>query len=351
MAEIRLLVLGTGNMAAQHVALFRADPRVAIVACVDVDLDRAQAFAKAHGIANAFGNLDEAVRWGAFDAASNVTPDSAHHPTTMALLAAGKHVLCEKPLAESYPLAREMADAAEARGVVNMVNLSYRNVAALQAARTMIGRGDIGEVRHLEASYRQSWLVGTHWGDSRTDPKWLWRLSERHGSKGVLGDVGIHILDFATYAIDMLPSTLQARLKTFAKAPGDRIGDYPLDANDSATLSVDFPNGALGVIHTSRFMTGYGNVLKLHVFGTKGAIEIDHGLEWTEIRACLGEDVHTLAWRRIDAAPVKTIHHDFASAIVSGRLGAEPSFRRGAELQKVLDGCFDPEASSAAEIG
>ena len=73
--------------------------------------------------------------------------------------------------------------------------------------------------------YRQSWLVGNFWGDWKTDPKWLWRLSSKHGSRGVLGDVGVHILDFATFATGMMPVSVQSRLKTFSKAPGDQIAD------------------------------------------------------------------------------------------------------------------------------
>jgi predicted dehydrogenase len=331
------------------VRLFAADPRVSVVAAADVDAARARAFAEKHGIATSFGSLEAALDWGQFDAAANVTPDAVHHPTTMALIAAGKHVLCEKPLAESFTLADQMASAAERAGLINMVNLSYRNVAALQKAQALIAVGEIGEVRHVEASYRQSWLVGRHWGDWKTEAMWLWRLSERHGSKGVLGDVGIHILDFATFAIGMMPTSLQARLKTFEKAEGGRIGDYVLDANDSASMQVEFGNGALGIIHASRFMTGYGNVLKLDVFGTEGAIEINHGLEWTEIRMCSGEDVHTQAWRRVEAPPVPTIHARFADAVLSGK-AAEPSFRRGAELQAILDQCFSDDALRAAPV-
>jgi predicted dehydrogenase len=333
-------------MATNQVKQFRFDPRVEIVACADVDAARAKTFAKKHDVAQSFGALDDAIAWGKFDAATNVTPDSAHHPTTMKLIAAKKHVLCEKPLAETFALADEMASAAEKAKLINMVNLTYRNVAALEAARGLIAKGEIGEVRHVEASYRQSWLVGKHWGDWRTDPKWLWRLSEKHGSKGVLGDIGIHILDFATHAIGMMPVSLQARLKTFRKAPGDKIGEYPLDANDSATMSVEFENGALGVIHASRFMTGYGNVLKLDVFGTKGAIEIEHGLDWTEIRLCSGEDVHTQAWRRVMSEPVPTVYRRFADAVLTAKNG-DPSFRRGADLQKILDLCFDAKAAAA----
>ena len=349
MNKVRLAVLGTGDMATTHVRLFASDPRVEVVAACDVDAARAAAFAGKHCIAKSFGNLDDALAWGKFDAVSNVTPDAAHYPTTMKIISAQKHVLCEKPLAENFALADEMANAASKAGLINMVNLSYRNVAALQKARDLIAAGEIGDIRHVEASYRQSWLVGTHWGDWRTEPRWLWRLSEQHGSKGVLGDVGIHILDFVTFAVGMMPTSLQARLKTFHKAKGDKIGEYTLDANDSASMQVEFDNGALGVIHTSRFMPGYGNVLKLGMFGTKGAIEIEHGLEWTEIRMCSGEDVHTQAWRKMAAAPVATIHARFIDAIVNGENG-DPSFRRGADLQAILDLCFSPEAARGMPI-
>ena len=348
-AKIRVLVLGTGSMAANHARLFAADPRVSVVAAADIDAARAEAFAEKHGIKTSFGSLEAALDWGHFDAATNVTPDAMHHPTTMKLIAAGKHVLCEKPLAENFALADEMARAAEDAGIVNMVNLSYRNVAAVQKAHALIAAGEIGDVRHVEASYRQSWLVGRHWGDWRTEATWLWRLSEQHGSRGVLGDVGIHILDLATFAIGMMPVSLQARVKTFEKAKGGRIGDYVLDANDSASMQVEFENGALGVIHASRFMTGYGNVLKLDVFGTEGAIEINHGLEWTEIRMCSGEDVHTQAWRRVQSEPVPTIHARFIDAVRDG-VNGEPSFRRGADLQAILDQCFTVEAKRAAPI-
>ncbi|MFO1069266.1 MAG: Gfo/Idh/MocA family oxidoreductase [Geminicoccaceae bacterium] len=340
---IRLLILGTGNMAAAHVAGFRSVPGCRIVAGVDTTLARARAFCRQHAIPRAFAGLDAALAWGQFDAVANVTPDGIHHPTTMRLLAAGKHVLCEKPLAETYPLAREMADAAEAAGLVGMVNLSYRNVAALQEARALVGRGALGQIRHVEASYRQSWLVANTWGDWKTEDRWLWRLSTQHGSKGVLGDVGIHILDFVTWATDLEPVSLQARVHTFPKAEGDRIGAYPLDANDSAVMSVAFANGALGVIHTSRFMTGYTNTLRLQVFGTAGALELEHNLAGTRLMLCDGDRVHDQSWREVRCNPVETNFARFVEAIRTGRT-LEPSFRRGAELQRVLDACFEPAA-------
>lgn len=343
---VRLLILGTGKWAESHAENFAAVPGCQVVAGVDSSEDRVQHFCAMYNIPQAFSSLDAAILWGEFDAVANVTPDGIHHPTTMKLIAAGKHVFCEKPLAENYPLAREMTEAVEAAGLVGMVNLTYRNVPALQQARGMIAEGAIGEVRHVEASYRQSWLVSNQWGDWRTDPRWLWRLSSRHGSKGVLGDVGIHILDFATYATGLDPVDVQARLQTFHKAPDGKIGDYVLDANDSAVMSLTLANGALGVVHASRFMTGYSNTLRLHVFGDRGGLELDHSHETTWLKACTGANVHDNSWRYVRCPPVPTNYAKFIEAVRAGRT-AEPSFRRAMDLQKVLDACFGPESREA----
>ena len=347
--KVRILVLGTGGMAAAHAKAFAEDPRCEMVATVDVVPGRAEAFAKQFSITNHFTDLDQAIAWGGFDAAANVTPDAIHHPTTMKLLAAKKHVFCEKPLAENYALADEMARTADAAKLINMVNLTYRNVAAIHVAKKLVETGDLGEIRHVEASYRQSWLVGHHWGRWDKETMWLWRLSSAHGSKGVLGDVGIHILDFMAFATGMMPVTMQARLKTFHKAPGDKIGEYVLDANDSAIMSVEFGNGALGIIQASRFNTGHDNELHLRVYGTKGAVEVKHTEGWTELRACTGGDVHTLAWRSIKAPPVETNYRKFVTAVLAGQNG-DPDFRRAADLQKILDACFDNDGKGSVTL-
>lgn len=349
--RLRVGILGCGPISqAAHFDSAAKAKNVEFYAICDVAEDLRQRMAATYAPTKSFRDYDEMLADPALDAVVIATSDAFHVNAAVSALAAGKHVLCEKPLAESFDLADEMATAAERAGVVNMINLSYRNVAALETARNMVALGEIGGLRHVEASYRQSWLVGNHWGDWKTDPKWLWRLSESHGSKGVLGDVGIHILDFVTHAAGQMPVSLQARLKTFDKTPGGRIGDYVLDANDSAMMSVEFDNGALGVIHASRYMTGYGNVLKLDLFGSEGAIEIEHGLDWTEIRACTGEDVHNQAWRRVISDPVPSLYSKFVSAVISGKT-IEPSFRRGADLQKILDRCFSSDATRASVLG
>lgn len=346
---VRLLVIGTGGMAANHARAFAAMPGVELVGGVDPRPEPLAAFNAEHGIARGFASLDEALDWGAFDAATNVTPDAAHYPTTMPLLAAGKHVLCEKPLATNAADAEAMAEAAARAGVVNMVNLSYRDVPALQKAAAMVRAGEIGEVRHFEASYLQSWLTQPGWGDWRTDPKWLWRVSTAHGSKGVLGDVGIHILDFATCIAGQDAAQVSCLLKTFDKAPGGRIGDYVLDANDSATMQIVLENGALGTVAATRFASGHLNDLRLRIYGDRGGLEVGFENRVSRLRACLSPDLEIAAWHEIECPPVPTIYQRFIAAI-RGEGAADPDFARGAALQRLLDRAEESSVESGLSL-
>ncbi len=354
-APLRLLILGTGAMARLHVRHFKAMEHVEIVAGVDSSQQRLDAFCDLHGIERRFTRLQDAIDWDGFDAACNITPDNVHYPTTMQLIAAGKHVFCEKPLATNHAHAMEMEKAVEQAGLVGMVNLTYRNVPAIQKARELVLGGAIGEVRHVEASYLQSWLTSPHWGDWRTTPAWLWRLSRSHGSNGVLGDIGIHILDFASYGVASEVEDMTCRLKTFHKADNDRIGEYLLDANDSFVMSVEFANGALGVIHASRFATGYVDDLSLRIFGTLGSAEVSFGHpepgapeRVSRLRVCLGEDRQTQTWTEMPLDPVETNYQRFARSIAEGQT-LEPSFAHAANLQRLLDRGLAAERSDPGE--
>lgn len=340
---MRLIVVGTGLMAKTHATAFGAIDGVELVAAVEPDTARRAGFADAFGIGRAFATLDEALDWGDFDAATNVTPDGVHHATTMPLLAAGKHVLCEKPLATNHADAAEMARAAQAAGVTHMVNLTYRNVAALQAAKMVVETGAIGEVRHLEASYLQSWLTQAAWGDWKTESAWLWRLSSAHGSAGVLGDVGVHILDFASYAAGMGFAQITGQLQTFDKAPGGQIGDYVLDANDSFAMSGRLENGALAAVHASRFASGHLNDLSLKIFGTLGGLEITNTGALGTMRRSGRADLETGSWRDVTLSPVPTNFERFVDAVRGGR-GVDPDFAHAARLQGVIDAVIASDA-------
>ena len=339
---VRLMVLGTGGMAHSHVKAFQEIEGVEVVAGVDTNAHRLSDFQKEFNIERGYATLNEALMDGGFDAVANVTPDSAHYSTTMSLLGAGKHVLCEKPLATSYDQAHEMAVTAREQGVVNMVNLTYRNIPSMQQAAHLVRTGAIGEVRHFEASYLQSWLVQPLWGHWDREDQWLWRLSSKHGSKGVLGDVGIHIIDFATHVAAEPVVEVSAKLKTFHKAQGDQIGQYILDANDSCVLGLELQNGAIGTIHASRYATGHLNDLQLRIFGTQGALDVRWTKNVSKLLSCTG-DLTDPVWEEVQCPKVPTNYERFIAAI-RGEATDGPGFERGAELQAVLDAA---EASNA----
>ncbi|MFN4157689.1 MAG: Gfo/Idh/MocA family protein [Gemmobacter sp.] len=333
---MRLMILGTGGMAGNHAEAFGAIAGVEVVAGVDTNAHRLAAFLAKHGVARGFAGLEAALDWGGFDAVANVTPDGAHYATTLPLLAAGKHVLCEKPLATTAADAAGMAQAAADAGVVGMVNLSYRRVPALQEAARLVRAGAIGRVRHLEAAYLQSWLVQPAWGDWRSQDQWLWRLSSAHGSKGVLGDLGVHILDFASFAAGEEVVEVSCRLATFDKTPGGRIGAYVLDANDSAVMHVRLSGGALGTVTATRVAAGHLNDLTLRIHGECGGLEVGFVGGVSRLRGCLGADVPMAAWRDLGAPEAPTVYQRFAAAVREEGL-PDPDFARGAALQRVLD--------------
>ena len=340
---VRLAIIGTGGMANWHAENFAKNPACRIVAACDVDAARARAFAEKHCILQSFSSAEALLAGADFDAVTIVTPDAFHAALSLLCLKAGKHVLCEKPLALNYADAKKMVAAAKRAGVVNMVNFSYRDWPCIQAAAKVVARGEIGELRHVEASYLQAWLPSKIWGDWRKTPAWLWRLSSAHGSKGVLGDIGVHIVDYATFPCGPVKE-VYCRMRAFHKAPGDRVAEYKLDANDSAVLNVEFTNGALGTIHTSRWVGGHANRLALKIAGSKGTIAMDSEISTTSFKICNGPGLDKGEWREVACKPVPTNYQRFIAAIRSGKPG-EADFARGAEVQKVLDACFESEAN------
>ncbi|MEM7259750.1 MAG: Gfo/Idh/MocA family oxidoreductase, partial [Pseudomonadota bacterium] len=332
----RVLILGTGEMANTHATAYRNIDHCEVVGGVDNNKSRLNTFCDTHGIAHRFTSIESALEWNGFDAVSNVTPDGVHYRTTLPVIAAGKHVLCEKPLTVNTSDAQAMADAANTAGIVNGVNLSYRSVPAMQKAAAMVAAGDIGTVRHFEASYLQSWLTQNAWGDWKSESQWLWRLSSAHGSNGVLGDVGIHIIDFATFVAGSLPVRWSSMLHTFDKVPGNIIDHYQLDANDSFVMHAQLGNGALGTISASRFASGHLNDLRLRIYGTDGGLEVLFEKGISRLRGCLAQDLPEANWYDIDCPAVPDNYQRFIAAIQQGRQGP-PDFNRGAELQHLID--------------
>ena len=340
---IRLAIIGTGGMANGHASSFKAIKGCELAACCDIVPGRAKAFAEKYGIPKAYANAEEMLKKERLDGVSIVTIDKAHAPTALLAIKYGLRVMCEKPLADNLRDARRMAEAARAKKLITAVNFSYRNSPATQMAAQIVASGKLGRIMHVEGSYLQSWLVGKAWGDWRKSEAWLWRLSTRHGSAGVLGDLGVHLYDFASFIVGDI-AALQCELKTFNKGL-KRIGPYVFDANDSMAAIVRFNNGALGTLHASRWATGHANTVALRVYGDKGGLDINLDRPAPEtLRICVGQDVDTNIWWPVKCPPVPTMYQRFVDAIKSGKQG-QTSFEGGARVQAYLDASLKSAAN------
>ncbi|MBD5780680.1 Gfo/Idh/MocA family oxidoreductase [Pelagicoccus sp. NFK12] len=338
---VKLAVIGTGGMAHHQVESFSKIENCKVVAACDVDEKRVSDFAKKFGIDATYTDVDRLLAEVECDAVTIVVPDAYHHPLTLKAIEAGKHVLCEKPLALNAKDALEMSEAAKAAGVINMVNFSYRNSSAIQMASKLARSGELGTIRHVHAYYLQSWLAQDEWNFWETSPQWLWRLSTKAGSMGVLGDIGVHILDFAGMPVGDYRS-VNCKLKTFDKGDGNKMGGYELDANDSAIITAEFANGALGTIHTTRWAQPHLNSLKLNVYGDKASIEIDLDESYSTLKISRILGRKAMPWETLDCGTTPTNFERFIAAVESG-VQDQADFARGADIQRVLDACFESD--------
>ena len=349
MAAIRIGIIGTGGMANAHATVFKGIPGVQLAACLDVVPGRAEAFAAKHGIALA--TQDQAKLLATVDAVSVVTPDRFHAAPTIAALKAGKHVLCEKPLTVTLDEARDVQAAHAARpDLIGMVNFSYRRSAAFQEAIKVVDSGKLGALRHVNAMYLQSWLASPMWGHWSSDSM-LWRLQTAAGSGGVLSDIGVHILDLTT-AVAGDVARVRCDLRTYPKVQrGERYTTWKgkqLDANDSAVVQLEFADGAMGVMQTSRWATGHKNHLRLEVHGTAGAVQFDLDDSYERLHLCVGKDIDTATWKVKELKSAPNIWDRFIRAIKRGK-AEQPDIARGATVQAMLDACIRSAATGAWE--
>ncbi|MEJ7654936.1 MAG: Gfo/Idh/MocA family oxidoreductase [Chloroflexia bacterium] len=204
------------------------------------------------------------------------TPGNTHFEIVMAALEAGKHVLCEKPLANTLAEARQMAEAAKQAGVINTVNFNYRRAPAVQLAHRLIESGRIGTIRHWRAVYLQDWIV---------DPDFplVWRLQKELAGSGALGDLGAHIVDLAHFLVGPISQvagatetfikdrpTLAASDSSLGATAGQERGQVTVD--DAAVFLARFGSGALGTFEATRFATGRKNYNSFEINGSEGSL-------------------------------------------------------------------------------
>ncbi|MBK9714570.1 MAG: Gfo/Idh/MocA family oxidoreductase [Kouleothrix sp.] len=255
--------------------------------------------AGAQGFADQFGWRGVETDWRTLVARDDIglvdvsTPGDTHAPIAIGAAEHGKHVFCEKPLANTLAEARQMAAAVQKAGVVGMVNFNYRRVPAVQLAKRLIDEGRIGKIYHWRAVYLQDWIM---------DPNFplVWRLDKSTAGSGTLGDLGAHIVDLARMLVGEIGS-VTGLTETFIKqrprlagttgglgaAAGSEMGEVTVD--DAALFLTRFQNGALGSFEVTRFANGRANYNSFEINGSKGSIVFN--LErMNELNVLFGDD-------------------------------------------------------------
>jgi predicted dehydrogenase len=354
---LRGAVIGAGGIARlRHIPAFQEAARrgtpelVAICDPVMTALDEAGDQA---GIGERYRDYREVLARDDIDVITIATPNSSHEQIAVEALQAGKHVLCEKPLALSLAGARRMAAAARATGRVSSVNYRYRWVPSARYLKELIETGEVGAVRQVFMNYFNAAVL-----DPRTPVQW--RQTRAEGG-GVLADIGSHLIDLALWLLGPI-QRVRCDLWTFTRerpAGGNDMGMALVDVDDAATCQLEFASGAVGVMNASGLCLGRLNHQRVEVYGTGGGVVYEIArpgdIGGDRLHVCFGEAQH----RIVGMAPARTLpwHSgtpldaflDFFQAIHDGR-EASVTFDDAVRVQAVLDAAEQSAASGGTWV-
>ncbi len=379
MPGVRVALIGTQFMGRAHshalrsVASFfpRPHPPEMTVVC-GRDPRRTKELARRFGWTEASTDWRRVVEREDVDLVDVCTPGDTHAEIAIAALRAGKHVICEKPLANTVADARRMAAAARKARRVTLCAFNYRRVPAVAHAAAMIRRGDLGRIFHFRARYLQDWIL---------DPSFplVWRLRKEVAGSGPHGDLNAHLVDLAHFLVGPIAEVCGATETFVKKRPlpegGGALGAArrrkgrpamgTVTVEDAALFLARFQNGALGSFEATRFAAGRKNGLTFEVSGEKGSLAFDlerlSELRWystadaaTEsgFRTILATDGghpyagawwpagHLIGWEHTFTHEM----HDVLTAI-ERRRSVAPSFEDGLRCQEVLDAALRSAAS------
>ena len=357
-AKIRIGLIGSGFMGKAHALGFRAvgavfempvEPVLELLA--DIDAGAATSAARKLGFTRSTGDWQALVRDPEVDVVDITTPPMLHHQMALAAVAAGKHVYCEKPLAPSAALAKEMADAAERAGLKTQVGFNYLKNPMLALARDIIAGGELGEIVSFRGIHAEDYMA-----DAATP--WHWRLDPAGGG-GVVADLGSHIIAIARFLLGPIEAVC-AQLETVIKQRPVRTGARDMRAvevDDIARALVRFRRGCHGTLEASWLSQGRKMQIEFEVVGSQGTLFFTQE-RFNELRLYrAGVDGSRNGFRTILAGPehapygsfcvapghqlgfndLKTIEiRDYLLAI-TGEPVRGPDFREGWEVQKVVE--------------
>ncbi len=369
---LNVAMIGGGFMGKAHALAYAAMPMFFWPApaipvrkvLVDVTAELAADGAKRLGFEASSADWPSVIARADIDVVDIVTPNNSHAEIAIAALKAGKHVICEKPLARTGAEAKTMAEAAREAGVINMVAFNYRRTPGVALAKKLIDEGKIGKILNFRGTYLQDWSADPNGPLS-------WRFQKSIAGSGTVGDIGTHVVDFARYLVGEI-AAVNAIVHTYIKerpvqaggldklGASDKSGAGPkskVDVDDEMMTLVKFQNGAVGSIEATRNAYGRNNFLTFEIHGTKGSIAFNYE-RMDEIQVMFADDPpETRGFRTIYTGPnhpygqglwpipalgigygeTKIIEcYDFFNAIVTGKQPS-PSFEDGYRVSLIAD--------------
>ncbi|MGH8832229.1 MAG: Gfo/Idh/MocA family protein [Polaromonas sp.] len=375
-------MIGGGFMGKAHAAAYAAMPMFFWPApgipvrkvVVDLGAEQAEQARQRFGFEEASTNWREVVQRPDIDVVDIVTPNDSHAEIAIAAAKAGKHIICEKPLARTVEEAKAMLDAVQAAKVIHMVAFNYRRTPAVALARRFIDQGRIGKVLNFRGTYLQDWSA---------DPNspLSWRFSKKVAGSGTVGDIGTHVVDMARYLAGEITSVnamthtyiktrpLQAggvdKLGAAEKASGGPRGE--VDVDDEMLTMLRFANGAVGSIEATRNAYGRNNFLTFEVHGERGSIVFNYERR-DELQVMFADDpADARGFRTIYTGPAhpfgeglwpipglgigytetKIVEcHDLFQAIATG-VQPSPNFVDGYRIELIADAILKSSANGA----
>jgi predicted dehydrogenase len=310
--RIGMGIVGTGFIGPHHIDAVRRLGFVDVVALAEVDATVAREKAQSLHVPRAYGRLEDLLADPDVHVVHNATPNHLHYAVSAAVIASGRHIVSDKPLALSAREARALRDQARAAGVVHAVTFSYRGNPLVQQMRHAILRGDVGRPHFVHGHYLQDWLI--------KDTDYSWRLEpDKGGPSSALGDIGSHWFDLAehvtglriTHVFGDLTTTIGVRKRprlapeAFAGAadPAD-VDLVPIAVEDLASVLIRFDSGAKGAMTVGQVCAGHKNDLTIEVSGASASV----------------------AWRQEDQNSLWIGHRDRANEVLAkdpGLMAAE----------------------------
>jgi predicted dehydrogenase len=338
-ASVRVGVIGVGFGSAVHIPVLKRIPEAEVVAVCARRPDRAHFAAAEHGIKTAVGDFRLLLQDESIDAVVIATPPHLHHQMSLAAIEAGKHVLCEKPLARGLAEARDMIKMAERNGVVAMVNHEFRFLPARARAKELIDEGYLGDPHSASVRAFRS---------SLNDPQgatWDWLMESAKGG-GMLGAAGSHHIDALRWWFGEIKAVAGATATMVKRRRMPESSQMaPVDADDNFALMIRFANGALASIHYSAtapqdtgdevILSGSEGMLMLRADGVLVGARRGEELRELPIPARLEPEIPEFA--HPSANPTYLLAKTWIHAIQTGAPGS-PSFADGVKVQEVLDG-------------